>query len=286
MRTVLVTGCSSGFGRNIALAFARRGDRVYATVRTAQAARELKAQAADTAVIPIEMDVADPGSVRDAISYIGTESGQVDVLVNNAGIAIPGALEDLRDEDIEYVLKVNFLAPLQLTRAVLPGMRATGFGRIIMVSSLSALVGLPGGGIYSASKAALEAAAEGLRYEVDRFGIAVSVIEPGLFRTGMGRKIADSFHVSPDSAYAPLSEYLRDHAAAKVDEGDDPAVVAELVVNIAREQSPAFRYPAGSQAEGVVKRLRGIRESDRGEFIRGVQDTGWWSAGKQMPGSE
>ena len=192
-------------------------------------------------------------------------------------------MEDLPDVDIDYLLKVNFIAPVRLSKAVLPYMRAQNYGRIIMVSSLSALVGLPGETVYSASKAALEAMAEGLRYEVDRFNIAISVIEPGLFNTSMPDKIAKSIVCPPGSAYAALIEHLQQGIESSSGQGDDPLRVAELLVSIAREQKPAFRYPAGEQARVVTDKINNLTGTAREQLIRAVNDTAWWSAGKDRP---
>ncbi|MGH8248664.1 MAG: SDR family oxidoreductase, partial [Gammaproteobacteria bacterium] len=185
MPVVLVTGCSSGFGRHTALAFAARGYTVYATARS----REALSVAVDDPenrkpdLHWLALDVTDRHAVHQVVADVIRRSGRIDVLVNNAGIHIPGSVEDVSDEDIELVMRTNFFGPVWLTRCVLPYMRAQKSGRIIMVSSLSALVGLPVESLYCASKAALEGFAEGLRYEVDRFGIRVSAVEPGLFKT-------------------------------------------------------------------------------------------------------
>lgn len=279
MPVVLITGCSSGFGFCTARTFAARGDTVYATVRSSPAA----ASPAHPSLHQVRLDVTDPGAVQRCVADILGREGRIDVLVNNAGVHFPGTVEDQPEAEIEAIMRTNFHGPVWLCRAVLPAMRAQGSGHIIMVSSLSALVGLPVESFYCASKAALEAFSEALRYEVDRFGISVSVIEPGLFRTGMPDKIAATFATREDSAYPELTGYLRDRAGSRQNAGDDPQKVADLILGIAASRKPAFRHPAGAQAEMVVGKLRGLDAGQREAFIRSVQGIEWWSEGKAPP---
>lgn len=285
MPVVLITGCSSGFGRYTALAFAARGYVVYATVRSPQAIRAAAddPETGKAGIRWLELDVTDRDAMQRTVADVIGRDGRIDVLVNNAGIHIPGTVEDLPDQDIELVMRTNFFGPVWLTRCVLPQMRAQKSGWIIMMSSLSALVGLPVESLYCASKAALEGFAEGLRYEVDRFGIGVSVIEPGLFRTAMPEKIAAVYRSRPDSPYAPLTQYLAKRAAARRGEGDDPRRVADLIVAVAGSRTTGFRYPAGAQAEQIVRKLSALKEGEREVFIRDVQGIAWWSAGEPGP---
>lgn len=282
MAVVLITGCSSGIGEVSALAFARNGCHVFAGARNPDDCADLAAIAVQEslALEIVQLDVTDERAIHAAVARAIDVCGRVDVLVNNAGVAGLAALEEMPDAVIEHMMQVNFIAPVRLSRAVLPHMRAQRHGRIIMVSSLSALVGLPGEAIYSASKAALEAMAEGLRYEVDRFNISVSVIEPGLFNTAMQGKTVMSAVCPPDSPYAPLLQHLQQGVASSTGRGDDPLRVAELLVRIAGEEKPAFRNPAGDQARTVTETISGLDPEARERFIRAVNDTGWWSAGK------
>ncbi len=285
MATALITGCSSGFGQLTAFEFARHAHKVYATVRTPAAVEKLQRAAGDAglSIDVVPLDVTDREAIEPAVQRVLHEAGAIDVLVNNAGVTAVGALEDINESDIERVMRTNFFGPVWLTRAVLPQMRVQGGGHIIMVSSLSALVGLPGESVYAASKAALELAAEGLRHEVDRFNIHVSVVEPGLFNTGMPEKIAAASAYPSASAYSELIAFLVERMQRNLGSGDDPQTVAELIVRIAGEQAPGFRYPAGAQAERVVEKLAELQESDRASFIREVHGTAWWSDGNAQP---
>ncbi len=285
MAVILITGCSSGFGKVSALAFARNGDHVYAAARNPDDCADI-ADIADQeglALHILQLDVADTEAINSAVGQVVDSCGRIDVLINNAGVARLAALEDLPEVDIDHVMKVNFIAPVLLSKAVLPTMRTQGYGRIIMISSLSALVGLPGETVYSASKAALEAMAEGLRYEVDRFNISVSVVEPGLFNTAMPDKLARNFVCPQSSVYTALIEHLQLGIVSSSGQGDDPLRVAELLISIAREEKPAFRYPVGEQAREVTDIINNLTGTAREQLIRAVNNTAWWSAGRDRP---
>lgn len=285
MSNVLVTGCSSGFGLHTAVKFAREGYCVYATVRDQDAAVELFKKIDQEAlnIKVVELDVRDRLAVEKRVKELLQECETIDVLINNAGIAGPGALEDSSHEQIEDIMKTNFYGPLWLSRAVLPVMRAQKRGHIIMVSSLSALVGLPSESLYCASKAALEAASESMRYEVERFGIKVAVIEPGLFKTRIMNKIASQKSTPAESPYSELVGYLTERAQSRTDEGDDPQRVADLLYAISQDQNPRFRYAAGEQAEKITQTLARLDADEREVFIRGVHDTEWWSRNEPRP---
>lgn len=276
MARVLITGCSSGFGRLAAEELARRGHQVYAGLHKPGTASPAGAH---ESIRWVELDVTDAAAIDRAVAQIMSETGGIDMLVNNAGIAAPGALEDLDADVLHKVMATNFFGALSLTRAVLPIMRSQGEGRILMLSSLSARVGLPGEGIYAASKAALEAAAESLRFEVDRFGIQVCVIEPGAFATGMPARIAAAGTGPAGSPYQPLLEHLLDRARAEQGSGDDPQRVADLIAELAEAGELQFRYPVGQQAEQVIGALKELDETARARFIQSVNDTSWWSSG-------
>jgi NAD(P)-dependent dehydrogenase (short-subunit alcohol dehydrogenase family) len=282
MARVLITGCSSGFGKLSAAALAHRRHHVFAGCRMPDQAADLAASNdIPPGVVPLQLDVTDPDSVERAVADVCAAAGGIDVLINNAGVAIPGALEDQDEAALRQVMETNFFGALRVTRAVLPIMRAQGAGRIVMLSSLSALVGLAGEGIYAASKAALEAAAESLRFEVDRFGIQVCVLQPGAFDTGMPARIAAAETGPPGSAYRPLLEHLQARARNALGTGEDPLHVARCIADlIEREESLPFRQPVGRQAEAVVARLRVMDEAARADFIRDVNATAWWSAGQ------
>ncbi len=281
MENVLITGCSTGIGRISATHFAQQGCRVFAAVRDAGAAASLVDWAVEfeSPLHPVRMDVTDLAGIARAVDEVLAAAGCIDVLINNAGIAIPGAFEDMSWDAWGKVMDANFYGPLRVTRAVLPHMRRRGSGRIIMVSSLSALAGLPGMAAYSASKAALELASECLRLEVDRFGIFVSVIEPGAYNTALPGKIVADMAIPADSPYGELLKHLQGVSMAGLERADDPVRVAELLLEIVRTPRPAFRYPAGAQARQVINKLAQLDAAARDTFLRSVHGTAWWSDG-------
>ena len=290
MSVVLITGCSSGFGLAGALAFARAGDIVYASMRRLSKANGLVEAAAreGLTVRPIELDVTKPVTYAAVIQKILSESQRLDVLVNNAGILRAGAFEDLDETALRDVLETNFFAPFLLTRAVLPQMRRQGSGYIIMISSLSGVAGLPGDVAYTASKFAVEGATEALRHEVDRWGIKLALVEAALYAT----RIFDA-SASPDSAMpadypadSPYRTLIETQLAAlrdRLPQALDPAIVANLLVQISRSDGRQLRWPADAVAKKVLATLFGQDDATRDAFLRDVAGTQWWSAGHSAP---
>src|ERR1700733_9888901 len=196
-RVVLVTGTSSGFGRAIAAALARDGHRVFASTRGSDAA------------VPgaphVTLDVTDAASVADCVAAV-MNAGRIDVLINNAGLGIAGAIEDTSDDEAHAQFDANFFGMHRMCRAVLPHMRQQGGGFIINMSSLAGQIAIPFQGFYSASKFAIEGYTEALRMEVRSFGVRVSMIEPGDFATAftMNRRMTGGH--APESPYYRLCE--------------------------------------------------------------------------------
>jgi NAD(P)-dependent dehydrogenase (short-subunit alcohol dehydrogenase family) len=202
MPRALITGCSSGFGLEATLSLARRGWDVVATMRNLDKRDRLDTRVTDAGlahrVTVQQLDVNDAPSIAAAVGA----AGQLDALVNNAGIAVGGAFEDLTDEQFRSVMETNFFGVLALTRAVLPGMRARGAGRVVVVSSDSAFYGAPAMSAYTASKWAVEGWAESIAHEVAPFGIRVALVEPGAYRTDIW---GSSPRVVPTAARTPRS---------------------------------------------------------------------------------
>src|SRR5579863_6302689 len=175
-RSVLITGCSSGIGLAAAGLLKARGWHVVASARKVEDVVRLRTSGFDAA----QLDIADPTSIGQALAETyALTGGGLDALVNNAGIAIPGALEDLTRENLRHQFEVNFFGTLDLTRRMLPGMRERGHGRIIMIGSILGRVAMPWRGAYNASKFALEGATDTLRLELHGSGISVSLVDPG-----------------------------------------------------------------------------------------------------------
>jgi len=190
-RAVLTTGCSSGIGRATAERLARRGWTVYATARRLDSISRL----ADAGCHLLELDVTDDESMRRAVAEVESREGAVGVLVNNAGYSLSGAVESVSLEDARRQFETNLFGLARLSQLVLPGMRAQGWGRIVNISSMGGRLTFPGGGWYHASKHALEALSDALRFEVRGFGVDVIVVQPGLIRTGFADAAAGSIPV-------------------------------------------------------------------------------------------
>lgn len=290
MAVIVVTGCSSGFGLEGALAFARNGDTVHATMRDTSRADRLVEAAAheDLSVTVSQLDVTRSESFARKIDAIVAETGRIDVLVNNAGIILAGSLEDTTEDAFRRVMDTNFFGPMLLSRAVLPHMRANRRGLIIMMSSLSGIAGLPGDVSYTASKFALEGATEALRHEVDRWGIRVALVEGGLYATNIfGATPADACVLPQDypkdSPYRSLVKSRLDEVHERIGEALDPKIVADLFVRISTTSSTQFRWPADDVANKVLSTMFAQTDDERDAFLRNVAGSEWWSAGKDSP---
>src|SRR5690349_16996724 len=181
-RVWLITGASSGFGRSIAEAALAAGEIVVAAARRVEAMADLVASAPDR-VTAIQLDVTDVNGVQAAVDEVLDRHNRIDVLVNNAGRGVIGAVEETTNDELRDLMDLHFFGPAALTRAVLPHMRERGSGAVVQMSSMGGRFTFPGAGAYSATKFALEGWSEALAKEVDQFGIRVLIVEPGAFRT-------------------------------------------------------------------------------------------------------
>jgi NAD(P)-dependent dehydrogenase (short-subunit alcohol dehydrogenase family) len=214
MSIIFITGASSGMGRVAALSLAAAGHRVFAGMRevlgrNAPRAAELAAAPADHAIVPVEIDVTDDGSVARAVDAVLAQAGQIDVLVNCAGIMWTGTTEAFSVGQFERLLQTNLLGPFRLFKAVLPGMRQRRDGLLITVTSVAGRIVPPNFGIYAASKFGLEALAEAISYETADLGIRSLILEPGPFDTGLM-----SNQLPPDdegivAQYGPIADFDR-----------------------------------------------------------------------------
>jgi NAD(P)-dependent dehydrogenase (short-subunit alcohol dehydrogenase family) len=246
-----ITGSSAGFGRILAETLLAHGDAVVATARDPRALSDLVEKYPD-AVLALPLDVTDARQVREAVDAAVAE-GPVDVLVNNAGHGLVGALEELSDQEIHEVLAVNLLGALTVTRAVLPHMRARRRGHIVQMSSVGGVIGNPGHAIYATSKFALEGASEALAGEVAPFGIRVTIVEPGPFRTEfLGRSMRQATPI-PDYEDGPAGALRARFATDHGRQAGDPVRAVEAIIDVVRSPSGPLRLPLGRAA---VERIR------------------------------
>jgi NAD(P)-dependent dehydrogenase (short-subunit alcohol dehydrogenase family) len=254
--TALVTGASSGIGLAVAALLASRGVTVFGTSRDPDA---IAPRNRIGGVTYLPLDVADPASVRACAKL----SGPVDILVNNAGQSQLGPLEELDSALIEGLFAVNVLGAVALTREYLPGMRAAGGGSVVMIGSLAAEFPVPFQSAYAASKLALRGFAQALRLEVAPFGIGVSVVQPGYFRTGIDRR---RHRVqTQDSAYAQAMATVTRRVTEFHESAGDPRVVAETVWHVINDRHPAPVISVGTHAPLLLllKRALPARTAER-----------------------
>lgn len=246
---VLITGCSSGFGLLTAVAAARAGHRVVATMRDVSRRQALDEAAlhAGVALDVRSLDLDAHASIEACVAAVMTEYGRVDALVNNAGFGLGGAVLDLSMDELRAQFETNLFGTVALTKAVLPGMIARRSGRIVQISSANSLHSAPGIGAYAASKRALDGLSEALRLEVAPFGVHVTSVLPGQFRTEAftKRRLAAGVDAA-DSPYFELSRKM----LAKVDEmvatqAGDPAQVAEEIVRLLTPPRPPLKVLVG-----------------------------------------
>ena len=249
-KVALVTGASSGFGRAIAEALHARGYRVFGTTR------QPSPEALPCGCPLVTMDVDDDASVTDAVARVLQQAGQIDVLVNNAGVGYAGAIEDTTVAEARAQFETNFFGMHRVCRAVLPHLRARGAGRIVNVSSLGGLVSVPFQALYCASKFAVEAYTEALRMEVKPFGIRVAMIEPGDFATGFTARRRMTAASTAESPYAERCRTAVRQFAAEETRNRDIGPVVRAAIEAIEADRPRLRYPAASALQRTLVALR------------------------------
>ncbi len=238
-KVVLITGGSSGIGKAVGLYLHDKAYTVYGTSRSPLKYKD------EVPFSLLKLDVTDPKSIELAVSEIIRKEGQLDVLVNNAGVGITGPVEETPTEEIRNAFETNFYGPLSLIKEVLPQMRKQKSGHIINITSIAGYMGLPYRGIYSATKAALEITTEAYRMETQQFGIEMTNVAPGDFATNIaaGRYHAPVLEDSPyKKAYGNTLEMMNEH----VDAGNDPTQMAKAIHTIIETKSPKIHYKVGA----------------------------------------
>lgn len=255
-KVTLITGATSGIGKATAFSLAGKGYDVYAGTRKTADGEALVAEAKGRGILlkAVQLDVTDDGSVRAAVLRVAEESGRLDNLVNNAGFGFLGTVEESTDAEILRQFDVNVFGVGRMCRAVLPLMRAQRSGVIVNISAWLGRMGFPLLTYYNASKYAVEAITDSLRYEVAPFGIRVHSVLPGLFGTRFVSKglVANPATVSPASPYAALAAKLVPVVAKKINEGPSPVAVAEAVLRVIENAGSPIRTPVGVEAETFV----------------------------------
>ncbi|WP_410566570.1 oxidoreductase [Amycolatopsis sp. cmx-4-61] len=250
-RVWLITGCSAGFGREIALAALAAGDRVLATARRPETLADLRERGGDR-IRTAALDVTDAGQVDAAVQTALEAFGRIDVVVNNAGNGSVGAVEELTMDELRALMEVMFFGAVAVTKAVLPHLRAQGSGTVVQLSSMGGQVSPPGFGAYCAAKFALEGISEALAAEVAPFGVKVLIVEPGAFRTEFG---GGRMHRSRTiDAYAVSTGGTRE-AVENMDgtQPGDPAKAAAAIVRAVGADDAPLRLALGADAVEAIR---------------------------------
>ena len=249
-KVILVTGASSGIGKSIALQLIQEGHIVYGVARRLDKMQDLK----EAGGYALEMDITNHQQVTEVVQQVLDEQQRIDVLVNNAGFAIWGAVEDTSYEDAKRQFEVNIFGLAEMTKAVLPTMRTQKSGTIINVSSIGGKIYSPLGAWYHATKHALEGWSDCLRLELQQFGINVVIIEPGAIRTEFGDVLNDNFSRSQNGPYASLANAitLATQDTYKPENSSPPFVIAKVVSKAVHAKRPKTRYAAGKLASQTL----------------------------------
>jgi NAD(P)-dependent dehydrogenase (short-subunit alcohol dehydrogenase family) len=259
----LITGSSSGIGLATSLYLARRGYTVWATMRNLEKASELR-KIIESERLPIELaqlDVCDDSSVKETIMQILQKSGRIDVLVNNAGYGLRGAIEEVSLDEWKRQFETNFFGVIRVTQAVLPQMRAQRSGAIVNISSVLGRMAIPFSGPYTASKFALEGLTETLRYELAPWNIKVVLIEPGFIATNFQQnaQLAQASQ-SQDSPYALFKQASGRRVQRNIYRAAPPERVAETIYRAITHPRPKLRYAVGRDARLVLPLRRFLPE--------------------------
>lgn len=247
-----ITGCSSGFGREIATAVLERGGQAVITAREPNTLSDIANEYGER-VLSLALNVTDPVQVREAVGAAEERFGRIDVLVNNAGYGYYAAIEEGEEEEARAMFDANLFGLLDVTRAVLPGMRERRSGHVVNIGSLGGLIGFPGSGYYAASKFAVEGASEALSKEVGPLGIKVTVVEPGPFRTDFaGRSIRLSQHQIQDYAETAGAR-IQNNIDRSGQQPGDPARAAQAIVEAVGSDDPPLRLLLGGGAPDAVR---------------------------------
>lgn len=264
-KVAIVTGSSTGIGYETSLILARNGFLTYATMRNLNKSEDMKLTVAKEN-LPIQikqLDVTEDLSVKNAIQEISSQTGRIDVIVNNAGYGLNGAFEDLAMDEVKAQYETNVYGLMRTTQAVLPIMRKQKSGTIVNISSGAGRFGFPGGSAYVSTKFAVEGLSESMSYELEPFGIKVVIVEPGVIRTNFmdGLVIAKKSQ-DPNSPYSQIMQKIATGFEEMMKNASSPDLVAKVVLNAIRDKNPSLRYLAGNDVEAWLGGNRKIADEE------------------------
>jgi NAD(P)-dependent dehydrogenase (short-subunit alcohol dehydrogenase family) len=259
-KTWLITGCSSGLGRAIAAAALERGDQVVATARRTDRLEQLAEPYGERA-LPIGLDVTRPEEIRATVEQTVARFGAIDVLVNNAGFGMVGAIEEAVPDEYRRIFETNLFGMIEMCRAVLPVMRAQRSGRVANISSIAGFTGRAGFGYYNATKFAVIGMSEALSADVAPLGIRVIIVSPGMFHTRFLKSNVVAAREIDDYAESAGTARRFNPGTASVHKPGDPARAAEVLLKAVDSEDPPLHLPLGPDAfERIHAKLRGTDE--------------------------
>jgi len=268
-KIAVVTGSSSGIGLETAIHLAKNGFKTYATMRNLGKSDAIKSQSENLPIEILQLDVTDDESVKKAINTIVDKEGRIDVLVNNAGYALMGSVEDMSSEEVQDQFDTNVFGVYRTSKAVIPTMRKQKNGRIITISSIAGFMGMPIGSAYASSKFAVEGFTESLRHEVSPFGIHACVVEPGAIKTNIMEAVPIPKKTMENPAYSEMTQAIvKAMGDALEKRSSPPSVVAEAVLEAATSENPETRYTAGEDSKMIEQARKTKSDKEFEEFIR------------------
>lgn len=269
----IVTGSSSGIGLETALTLARNGYFTYATMRNPEKDALIKnaLKKENLPIKVIQLDVIDDESLKNAIDHVTSEAGRIDVLVNNAGYGLVGALEELSMEEIKAQYETNLFGLVRVIQAVLPTMRKQRSGRILNLSSGAGLFGYPGGSAYVSSKFAVEGLSESMAYELEPFGIRVILIEPGFVQTNfVSSMVIAKKAQDPTSPYSQMMQRIAASSSELAKSGSSADLVANVILDAVTNPNPRLRYLVGKDVEAWAASKKSMDESEFFNMIKKI----------------
>ena len=260
-QVILITGASSGFGRATALALVAEGHIVYGTSRKVTPSNSLEG------VMMLDMDISKRETIDKAVAQIISEQGHIDVLINNAGVGTGGALELTTDEEYDLTFNTNVRGLINMCRAVVPFMRKQSSGKIINISSIAGILGIPYQGLYSGSKFAIEGLSEAYALELKKFGIKICLVEPGDFATGFTASRVKSQQTIIDQAYSESFDRCMKIVERDEQTGANPTLLARRICKLVKSKRPPFRSLVGNASQVIPVKLIGIIPTRLAQYI-------------------
>ena len=273
-KVAVVTGSSSGIGFETSLLLSRNGIYTYATMRNLNKSQQINdvAEKENLPLKVLQLDVTDDKSVKDSISQITDESSRIDVLVNNAGYDVMGAVEDISIDEFKSQFETNLFGVIRVTKEVLPIMRNQRAGNIINISSVGGRIGIPLNSAYISSKFALEGLSESMRYELEQFGIDVILIEPGVVKSNFfeNADVANNNTNNTISAYSQLTQNLYEgfEPMLKSNSSSLPSDVAKIIYKAIESNNREVRYLVGKDAVSIINARQKLSDKEFENWIK------------------